>query len=81
MILCIFTYKIYCGSCLYPSYSVARDQEDMAVPNTALRHKTGKGRTAASPRLVFREAGMQVYPAKISCPSPRASAPPCLPLL
>jgi hypothetical protein len=34
-----------------------------------------------SPKLfVFREAGMQVSPATMSCPSPRASAPPCLPL-
>jgi hypothetical protein len=29
---------------------------------------------------VFREAGKQVSPVTMSRPSPRASAPPCLPL-
>jgi hypothetical protein len=29
--------------------------------------------------LAFREAGVQVSPATMSCPSLRASAPPCLP--
>jgi hypothetical protein len=29
---------------------------------------------------VFREAGMQASPVTMSCPSQKASAPPCLPL-
>jgi hypothetical protein len=45
---------------------------------TAPSHKTGKGRTAASPKFGFREAGMQVSPVKRSRPSPRATTPPCL---
>jgi hypothetical protein len=32
------------------------------------------------PKLGFREAGMQVSPVTMSHPSPRSSAPPCLPL-
>jgi hypothetical protein len=43
-------------------------------------HETEKSRTAASPKLAFREAGTQVSPVKMSRPSLRASAPPCLPL-
>jgi hypothetical protein len=30
--------------------------------------------------FAFREAGMQVSPVTMSCPSPKASAPLCLPL-
>jgi hypothetical protein len=44
-------------------------------------HRKGKCRKAASPKLfMFREAGMQVSPVTMSCPSPRTAAPPCLPL-
>jgi hypothetical protein len=43
-------------------------------------HETEKSRTAASPKFAFREAGTQVSPVTMSHPSPRTSAPPCLPL-
>jgi hypothetical protein len=43
-------------------------------------HSPGS-RPAVSPKLfAFREAGTQVFPVTMSRPSPRASAPPCLPL-
>jgi hypothetical protein len=37
-------------------------------------------RTAVSPKLAFREAGMKVSPVTMSRPSLRTSALPCLPL-
>jgi hypothetical protein len=43
------------------------------------RHSPGhKQKKAESPKLLFRGAGMQVSPVTMSCPSLRASAPPCL---
>jgi hypothetical protein len=44
-------------------------------------HRRGKCRTAASAKLfMFREAGTQVSLVTMSLPSPRTTAPPCLPL-
>jgi uncharacterized membrane protein len=40
--------------------------------------ETEKSRTAVSPKLAFRKAGMQVFPVAMSCLFRRASAPPCL---
>jgi hypothetical protein len=48
------------------------------------RHSPGtkqkKAEQLLSPKLVFREAGTQASPVTMSRPSPRASAPPLLPL-
>jgi hypothetical protein len=69
--------KMRCNPTVFPKMFICRLRLDWHSPG----HKRGKCRTAASPKLfTFREAGTQVSPVTMSCPFPRTTAPPYLPL-